>query len=145
VSVSNEIGYQRRTYSTDTWSWEIRPIIDKDVRRWYFSFNPTLARALKGPGTKRGFEFAPNFKVSYAFTKKVSGGLEYYGALGPLNDFDPPREQGHQIFPAIDLNVSPDWEFNFGVGVGMTGSTDHLIVKMIIGRRFTFGRSKLKK
>ena len=42
----------------------------------------------------------------------------------------------HQIFPVIDLNVSPNWEFNFGVGVGLTGGTEHLIVKMIIGFRF---------
>jgi len=62
--------------------------------------------------------------------------------LGPLSGFDPKREQQHQIFPAIDLNVSPNWEFNFGVGIGMTGNTDHLILKMIIGRRFTFGHRK---
>jgi hypothetical protein len=40
--------------------------------------------------------------------------------------------------PAIDLDLSPDWEFNFGVGVGMTHSTDHLLIKMILGRRFDF-------
>ncbi len=140
VSLSNEIGYQRNTYSTDSWSWEIRPIIDKEAGRWYLSFNPTFDRALRGPGTKRGFEFAPNFKVSYEFTKKVSGGLEYYGALGPVSGFDKPSDQQHQIFPAIDLSVSPEWEFNFGVGVGLTGATDHLIVKMIIGRRFKWKR-----
>src|SRR5213593_1660730 len=28
VSLSNEIGYQRRQFSSDTWTWEIRPIID---------------------------------------------------------------------------------------------------------------------
>ncbi len=144
VSLSNEIGYQRRIYSPDTWSWEIRPIVDKDAGRWYFSFNPTLYRALKGPGTKRGFEFVPNFKVSYELTKKVSGGLEYYGALGPISGFDKVRDQGHQIFPVIDLNLSPDWEFNFGVGVELTGATDHLILKMIIGRRFKFTRKHEK-
>ena len=138
VSVSNEIGYQRRSYSPNTWTWEIRPIVDKEFKRWYLSFNPTVDRALKGPDTKRGFEFSPNFKVGYAFTKKISGGIEYYGGLGPVNHFDPLREQEQQIFPSIDLNVSPDWEFNFGVGVGMTRNTDHLIVKMIIGRRFKF-------
>jgi hypothetical protein len=37
-------------------------------------------------------------------------------------------------------NISPKWEFNFGIGIGLTGSTDHLILKMIIGRRFEFGR-----
>lgn len=139
VSLSQEIGYVRRKFSADEWSWEIRPIIDKDIGKWYVTFNPVLERALSGPGTKRGFEFAPNFKVAYSVSKKVDAGLEYYGALGPLSGFDPAREQQHQIFPAIDLNVSPKWEFNFGVGIGMTRSTDHLIFKMIIGRRFEFG------
>ncbi len=76
VSVSNEIGYQRRRFSEDPWSWEIRPIIDKEIKRWYVSFNPTLERALKGPGTKRGFEFSPNLKIAYAVTKKVDAGIE---------------------------------------------------------------------
>jgi hypothetical protein len=44
------------------------------------------------------------------------------------------RDQQQQIIPAIDLNLGPNWEFNFGVGV--THSTDHLLVKMILGRRF---------
>ena len=44
----------------------------------------------------------------------------------------------HQIFPTVDLKVSPRWEFNFGVSVGMTRSTDHLIVKAIPGYRFDF-------
>ena len=142
VSLSQEIGYVRRKFSEDTWSWEIRPIIDKEFKRWYLSFNPAVERALNGPGAKRGFQFAPNFKVAYSITKKIDGGIEYYGALGPLSGFDPKREQQHQIFPAIDLNVSPKWEFNFGVGIGMTRSTDHLILKMIIGRRFMFGRKR---
>ena len=28
-----------------------------------------------------------------------------------------------------------NWEFNFGVGVGMTQATDHLLVKAIVGYR----------
>src|SRR5438105_9512740 len=86
------------------------------------------------------FEISANFIVAYSVTKKVDAGLEYYGALGPLSGFDPKREQQHQIFPTIDLNISPKWEFNFGVGIGLTRSTDHLILKMIIGRRFEFGK-----
>jgi len=37
VSLSTEIGYQRPQYSPDTWTWEIRPIVDKSVGRWYFA------------------------------------------------------------------------------------------------------------
>jgi len=35
LSLSNEIGYQRAKYSADTWTWEMRPIIDKQINRWY--------------------------------------------------------------------------------------------------------------
>jgi hypothetical protein len=136
VSLSGEIGYQRRKYSVDTWSVEIRPIVDKSLGRWYLAFNPTIETAIHGENAGKSPEFSPNLKVSYDLTKQVAAGLEYYGAVGPINGFDPLSQQEQQFYPSIDLNVSPKWEFNFGVGVGATRSTDHLIVKWIIGRRF---------
>lgn len=142
LSISNEIGYQRRQFSADTWTWEVRPIIDKKLGRWYLSFNPTLVKSLHGAGVPLGWVFSPNAKVSYDFTKVVSGGLEYYGSVGPIGNPDPLAGQQQQIFPTIDLNVSPDWELNFGAGWGLTRSTDHLIIKAIIGRRFNWGRRK---
>ncbi|MGA2184958.1 MAG: transporter [Bryobacteraceae bacterium] len=140
VSLSLELGYQRHSYSADTWTLEIRPIVDKQVGRWYLAFNPTLDRSFHGPGVSQGLVFSPNFKAGYDITKKVNAGIEYYGSLGPITGFDPLHDQQQQILPAIDLNLSPDWEFNFGVGVGMTGGTDHLLVKLILGRRLQFGR-----
>jgi hypothetical protein len=136
VSLSTEIGYQRRDFSTDTWTWEIRPIVDKQIGRWYFALNPALERSFHGDNVPHGVEFSPNAKISYDFTKAISGGLEYYASYGRLGDFDNLHNQQQQFFPAIDLNVSPDWEINFGVGIGPTASTDHLIVKAIVGRRF---------
>jgi hypothetical protein len=138
VSLSNEIGYQRRQFSLDTWTWEIRPIVDQKIGRWYWSLNPTLDRAFHGPDVHQGVVFSPNFKFSYDFTPKISGGLEYYGSVGPVTGFDAVSQQQHQIFPSIDLNLAPQWEINFGLGVGMTRSTDHLIAKMILGYRFDF-------
>jgi hypothetical protein len=138
LSLSNEIGYQRRQFSTDTWTWEMRPIIDKQLGRWYLDFNPTFDRSLHGQSVGQGFVFSPNVKISYDFTKKITGGIEYYGSVGPATDFLPTFQQQHQIFPAVDLNLSPKWEVNFGLGVGLTRSTDHLIAKMILGYRFDF-------
>jgi hypothetical protein len=138
VSVSNELGYQRRQFSTDTWTWEIRPIVDQKTGRWYWSINPTLDRSFHGPGVRDGVVFSPNFKFYYDFTRKISGGLEYYGSVGPVTGFNPIAQQQQQIFPAIDLNLAPRWEINFGLGVGVTGATDHLIAKMILGYRFDF-------
>jgi len=138
VSLSNEIGYQRRAFSTDTWTWEIRPIVDKKIGRWYLSFNPTLDRSFHGASVNQGVVFSPNAKFSYDITKRIAGGLEYYASYGPITDFSPLRNQQRQFFPAIDVDLGPDWEFNFGVGIGATAATDHLIVKCIIGRRFSW-------
>lgn len=142
VSLSNEIGYQRALFSPDTWTWEIRPIIDRKLGRWYLSFNPALDRSWHGPSVNKGVEFSPNAKVSFDFTKRIAGGLEYYASDGPITGFDPLRQQQQQFFPAIDVDFGPQWEFNFGVGVGTTAATDHLIVKCILGRRFDWKRRK---
>ncbi len=136
VSLSAEFGYQRAAYSADTWTLEIRPIVDKQVGKLYLSFNPTFDRSFHGPSVTQGLVFSPNFKAGYDITKKVNAGLEYYGSLGPITNFDPLRDQQQQIIPCFDLNLGPNWEFNFGVGIGMTQSTDHLLVKWILGRRF---------
>ena len=140
ASLSMEIGYQRAVYSPDTWTWEIRPIIDKAVGRWYFAVNLALERTLHGPDVNQGLAFAPSAKISYDFTRVVSGGLEYYADYGPLDGFVAVHNQQQQIFAVTDLNVSPLWEINIGVGIGATASTDHLIFKCILGRRFDWGR-----
>jgi len=142
VSLSNEIGYQRAAFSSDTWTWEIRPIVDKKIGRWYLSFNPALDRSFHGPGVNQGVTFSPNAKFSYDFTKRIAGGLEYYASYGPITDFNPLHDQQQQFIPSVDLDLGPDWEFNFGVGVGATASTDHLIIKCILGRRFSWSHGR---
>jgi len=140
VSLSTEIGFQRSAYSTDTWTWEIRPIIDKSIGRWYFAVNPALERTLHGPDVNQGLGFAPSAKISYDLTKVVSAGIEWYADYGAISNITPIHDQQQQVFVVTDLNVSPLWEINIGVGIGATGSTDHLIVKAILGRRFDWGR-----
>lgn len=142
LSISNEIGWQRPNFSGDTWTWEIRPIVDKKIDKWYFAFNPTFDKSFRGPSKDLGYEFSPNIKFSYDVTKKIAAGVEYYGAYGPVTGFDPLREQQQQILPAVDIDFGDKWEFNFGVGVGVTGATDHLLVKAILGYRFNFKSDK---
>jgi hypothetical protein len=134
LSMSAEFGYQRAKISPDTWTLELRPIVDKKIDKLYLAFNPTFDRSFHGPS--RGLAFSPNVKVSYDVTKKVAFGVEYYGSYGPVTGFDPLRDQEQQIVPAVDLDFGKNWEFNFGVGVGVTQATDHLLVKAILGYRF---------
>lgn len=136
VSLSTEFGYQRRSFSEDTWTWELRPILDKQWGPLYVAFNPSFEKSVHGLNSAGGWDFAPSAKISYDLTKLIAIGVEYYSTLGQVGGFDSWGKQQHQIFPTLDLNFSPDWEFNFGVGLGLTGSTDEMLVKLILGRRF---------
>jgi len=136
VSLSIEGGYQKKQYDADDWSMEIRPIVDKQIGNLYVSVNPTFDKSFHGASKNDGYIFSPNVKAAYNITKVVAGGFEYYGALGPLNNFFPYQSQQHQLFAAIDLDWSPDWEFNCGYGWGFTNSTDNAIFKVILGYRF---------
>lgn len=136
VSISQEIGYQRREFSTDTWSYELRPIVDRKVGRWYAAFNPALEKSLHGAGASRGFEFSPNAQIAADVTRRINLAVEYYGAWGPVTGLDPAPERQQQLFGALNLDLGPGWEFNLGYGEGLTRAGDRRLVKMILGRLF---------
>jgi len=136
VSISQEFGYSKPSFAGgDTWTYELRPIIDKQMGPWYASINPTLEKSLRGQTANVPFVFSPNVDVGYDVTKRVNLSVEYYGATGPINRLDPIRDQEHQIFLATNLDFGPQWEFNFGYGTTLTAQGDKHIVKMILGRR----------
>jgi hypothetical protein len=135
VALSTELEYDDPRYSTDTWTWEIRPVVDRSFGRWYVSVNPTVERTLEGAGTVSGMQFSPSAKGSFDFTEKLTGGVEYYAAYGKIGGFAPGASRIQQIFGAVDLHVSPAWEVNAGLGVGATPGTSRLVGKLIVGRR----------
>jgi hypothetical protein len=141
VSISQEIGYVRPQFAADTWTYELRPIIDKQFGHWYAAVNPVLGKSLRGPSASKPFEFNPNVDLGYDLTKKVNLALEYYGVTGTINRIDPIADQEHQLFYAVNLDLGPAWEFNFGYGTALTGTGDKRIVKMILGRRVGKGIS----
>lgn len=136
VSISTEFGFQKKEFSANTCSLEIRPIIDKKWDKLYVSINPTVEKSFAGPDKDLGLIFSPNVKGSYDVSKVVALGLEYYGSTGPFFHYDRFQQQQHQLFVATDLTYSADWEFNGGIGYGFTHSTDKAIFKIIVGRRF---------
>ncbi|HEX4849695.1 MAG TPA: hypothetical protein VFV08_02760, partial [Puia sp.] len=98
ASLSLEAGYQKREYSEDDWTLEIRPIVDKQMGKLYVSLNPTFEKSFHGSSKDLGYVFSPNVKISFDFTKIIAAGVEYYGSIGPLNDFFPAQSQQHQLF-----------------------------------------------
>ncbi|MES2005780.1 MAG: hypothetical protein V4450_14775 [Bacteroidota bacterium] len=142
LSLSAEIGWQNKEYSAETFNMELRPIIDKTFGKFYLSFNPTMGITFSGVDKPSAPAFAPNVKASYAVSPKISLGTEYYGDLGPLNQFEKLPEQNHALFFVADLYLDPKWEINFGPGFGLTEATDGLVMKLILGRRIDWKRHK---
>ena len=99
---------------------------------------PEFLKIVEGAGYPSGFAFEPSLKVAYNVIKLLGMGFEYYAETGPVTHFDSVHDQHHILLPAIDINLSPDWELNFGVGRGLTGSSEQWLIKFIFGHRFRF-------
>jgi hypothetical protein len=135
LSLSMEVGYVRSPYAATEWTWEVRPIVDQKLGRFYWALNPTLEFALSGPDRGQAPDLGASAKAAFDLSRVVTAGVEYYAGFGPLSGFSPGPRQSHSIFPSLDLELGSDWECNMGLGIGLTPATDNLIGKLIIGRR----------
>jgi hypothetical protein len=137
ISLSTEFGFQKKQYSEDVWSLEIRPIVDRQWGNFYVSFNPTFGVSIKPDSADHVPAFEPNLKLSWTI-QEVALGIEYYGELGNVDAVPKISEQNHALFFVADLNLDPKWEINFGPGIGLTNKTDRFVFKLIIGRRINW-------
>ena len=135
VSFSTEFGYARAAYSNPTWSWQIMPIVDQTIGRWYWSVNATMVwdvhvvpppagstpqqtQAYYKNVAPQGVTFGPAATLTYAPSKYCNFGVEYYSYYGQWGNFVSAHNQQQQIFPVVNLFVSPKWEINIRRGLG---------------------------
>ena len=135
VSISQEIGWAKAAFSADQWTYELRPIVDKQMGAWYVSVNPVLGKSLRGPNSAEPFDVTPNVNVGLDVTPKLNIAAEYYGFTGTVKSIQPINNEEHLLFGAVNYDFGPAWEFNLGYGVALNGLGDQKIVKMILGRR----------
>ena len=139
MSLSSEIGcsIDPATNNND-WGAEIRPIFDKTLGKHYFSFNPNVGVSF----TNKEYLFEPNLKYAFSASKKANLGFEYYGNTGKI--FTPNRlpEQEHQLYLVVDLFLHPLYEFNLGIGKGLTDVSNGTTIKCYVGRRINWKHPK---
>jgi hypothetical protein len=134
ASISLEAGFFRPgDTSSFIWQGELRPILDKTINNWYFSFNPNLDFVFTG--SDKGVGITPQFKTVYTINGKLGLGFEYYGDLGSFSNILPGRQQEHLMGPMIDVYVHPLWEVNGGFLFGLTENSNQRIFKLLLGRR----------
>ena len=134
ASLSMEFGFFRPDDTTKfQWQGEVRPIIDKTIKNWYFAFNPNIDFVVSGDN--KGAGIAPQFKTVYTIKQKTGIGFEYYGGLGSFNDILPLKMQEHLLGPILDLYIHPMWEIQGGFLFGLTKNSNQRIFKLLLGRR----------
>ena len=113
----------------------ITPIFERHIRGMEVSFNPAVEIGIRGPEAGSAPVFEPSAKVASRLTSTLWAGVEYYAETGSIKHFEPLSEQHHLIFPTLDFRSSTGWDLNVGVGRGLTGSSEHWVVKWIVGLR----------
>jgi hypothetical protein len=136
TSISWEVGFPNTRYEENSVTFELRPILERNFGKFQLDVNPTVARALKGPGKKDGWEFEPAVRFGYELTKRLDASFEYYGSTGPITGFHRADEQVHLLYPGGDFKISENLIWNFGIGVAATPAGNKLTYKMRIGWMF---------
>ncbi len=134
--MNGELSRLQRRYSESRNGFELRTMLGWRDARWLVAVNPVLGWDLSGGYLGRAPETGLSTKV--ARTLGASGfaaGIEHYARLGTLTDTLPSGRQSSTLYAVIDYG-GHGWELNFGVGRGLTSSSDALSVKAIVGFPF---------
>jgi hypothetical protein len=137
VSVSLEYAFLKQPADLEfRQALAITPIFERHVGRFEISFNPALEITLTGPDAGSSPVFGPSAKAASRVGRSVWLGVEYYAETGSIRRLEPLSEQHHLIFPVLDIRSPSGWDLNFGIGRGLTGASEHWVVKTIVGRAF---------
>ncbi|MGH7905292.1 MAG: hypothetical protein ACREP6_01555 [Candidatus Binataceae bacterium] len=121
-------------FDNDPLELEFRPIIEKDIGALSLVLDPSFEKAIfVGPDRNKGVEFGYASGVYYRWRRYLSPGVEFYGAIGGLDSSSPLEEQQHYIFPVIWGQMPHGLEYSIGPGFGLTGGSDHVLVKFNLG------------
>jgi hypothetical protein len=135
LGFANEIIYSRPGYAESRWAFEITPILSRTFGAVELVFNPALERGLSA-SAEHHIDLEPRGKIAYELPDHAELALEYYGGLGGIGESYAVAEQRHQIFGKVEAEVSPRTEAVFGIGRGLTRSSDAWVLTAAFELKF---------
>lgn len=123
-----EYSYSRPTWEASRFSGEARPIIGTHLGPWDLIVNPVVDTEFNG---FKNITFAPEARVAFNFSPKLALAAEWYSEFGAFPQFLTPSEQGHTLFAVVDIG-NGSHGIEFGVGHGLTRSTDTTVIKLML-------------
>jgi hypothetical protein len=111
---------------------EVRPIIGVRNADYEFIVNPIIDA---GFGKLGELDFAPAARLARKLGPDTFLGLEYYADFGEIGNMPKLADQQHTLFLVTDFKLGV-LDVDFGVGYGLTSSSDRWVIKTIIGYAF---------
>jgi hypothetical protein len=130
--VNLEFSFNTAHWNIRTYTSEIRGIIGAHVGRFDLIFNPIVDNSWNGFSK---LEVVPETRVAMALSEKYKVALEEYDDFGTVSHFLSAAKQSHQLFSVLDINTKVV-SIEAGVGAGLTSSSDHWVLKLILSRDF---------
>lgn len=115
---------------------EARIILEKAVAPLIIRLNPILEKNLSTTGVEEGVELEYAAGIYTQATPWLRAGIEGYGTLGAISDFQPWDLQEHYLIPVVKTRIGGRASLDVGVGVGLTRASDDLLAKTILGYDF---------
>jgi len=125
-----EFSINAERWDATRYTSEVRPIVGWHLKPWDIIINPIVDTAYDG---LENLEFVPATRVAYNFPSGWTLAAEEYDDFGPLHHFASAADQAHQLYGVVDRTWK-NWDFEGGVGVGLTDASDHLTIKLIVSR-----------
>ncbi len=116
---------------------EFRGIFQRDLNDFRLVLNPILSIPTVGEeaGASPSFQLASGLYYRRRFL--VQPGIEIYNSFGPIANVPGIGKQQHNVFGMLEMHPFRGITWDLGVGFGLTGSSDRLVVKSLLYYEFT--------
>jgi hypothetical protein len=128
-----EVGKTSLRVSPTAWNAELKGIFGYRTGPWTLAVNPNLDWSLSRGGGPVTLDV--DAKVAYALSDKTQVGFETYNELGPLSHLDSLSKNSKTLFVVVD-HAFEHFDFNLGIGKGLTRDADRWVLKFIVGTHF---------
>jgi hypothetical protein len=127
-----EFSYNARRWDQTRFTSEVRPIVGWHLKPWDVIINPIVDTAYDG---LENLEFVPAVRVAYNFSSGWALAAEEYANYGRFGAWSDGKDQAHQLYGVVDRTFG-SVDVEAGVGVGLTGASDRVTLKLLVAHDF---------
>ncbi len=131
--VNFELSINNKHWEDHSPSLEVRPILGLHLGKWDIISNPIVDSGFNGA---RNVSFAPSERLAYNIDEVYAVAVEHYAGYGTLRASAPFARSYQDVFLVADYSFNEANSVEFGVGFGLTSSSDRLLLKLILNHDF---------